>query len=352
MTTMTAERDLVTVGVDTHGDVHAVAVLDRLGRVRGRTVVASTPAGHAAALRWVAGHGDVDAVGVEGTGSYGAQLARDLHAAGHRVVEVDRPDRADRRRRGKDDPLDAEAAARAVLAGTATGVPKTRDGLVESIRALRVVRRGVVRDRTAAVNQLRALVLTAPPEVREQLRGLTAVALARAAARLRSGADLADPLAATKFALREVARRHEFLTAQLRDLDTVLAPLVTAAAPALVALFAVGVDTAGALLVTAVDNPDRLRSEAAFAHLCGVAPLPASSGKTRRHRLNRGGDRRANNALWRIALVRMSHDQRTRDYVARRTAEGLTKPEIMRCLKRYIAREIYTALRPPALDGL
>jgi transposase len=347
MTTMTAERDLVTVGVDTHGDVHAVAALDRLGRVRGRTVVASTPAGHAAALRWVAGHGDVDAVGVEGTGSYGAQLARDLRAAGHRVVEVDRPDRADRRRRGKDDPLDAEAAARAVLAGTATGVPKTRDGLVEAIRALRVARRGVVRDRTAATNQLRALALTAPAELREQLRGLTAVALARTAARLRPGPDLADPIAATKYALREVARRHEFLTAQLRDLDTALAPLVTAAAPRLMALFAVGVDTAGALLVTAGDNPDRLRSEAAFAHLCGVAPLPASSGKTRRHRLNRGGDRRANNALWRIALVRMGHDQRTRDYVTRRTADGLSKPEIMRCLKRYIAREIYAALRSP-----
>jgi transposase len=352
MTTMTAGRDLVTVGVDTHGDMHAVAALDRIGRVRGRTVVASTPAGHTAALRWVAEQGDVDAVGVEGTGSYGAQLARDLHAAGHRVIEVNRPDRADRRRRGKDDPLDAEAAARAVLAGTATGSPKTRDGLVESIRALRVARRAVVRDRTVAVNQLRALVLTAPPELREQFRGLTAVALARNAARLRPGADLADPLTATKYALRAIARRHEFLTGQLRDLDTALAPLVTAAAPELVALFAVGVDTAGALLVTAGDNPDRLRSEAAFAHLCGVAPLPASSGKTRRHRLNRGGDRRANNALWRIALVRMSHDPRTRDYVARRTADGLSKPEIMRCLKRYIAREVYATLRAPALDGL
>lgn len=352
MTTMAGERPAVTVGVDTHGDVHALAALDPLGRVIGRTVVGSTPAGHAAALRWLGRHGHVAAVGVEGTGSYGAQLARDLRRGGHRVVEVDRPDRAGRRRRGKDDAIDAEAAARAVLAGTATGTPKTRDGLVESIRALRVARRGVVRDRTAAVNQLRALTLTAPPEVREQFRGLTAVSLVRTAARLRPAVDLADPVAATKYALREVARRHEFLTRQLRDLDAALAPLVRAAAPALVALFAVGTDTAGALLVTAGDNPDRLRSEAAFAHLCGVAPLPASSGKTQRHRLNRGGDRRANNALWRIALVRMSHDPKTRDYVTRRTAEGLSKPEIMRCLKRYIAREIYTALRAPALDGL
>ena len=352
MSTMTAGRPLVTVGVDTHGDVHAVVALDAVGRVRARTVVASTPAGHAAGLRWVAAQGVVDAVGVEGTGSYGAQLARDLRAAGHRVVEVNRPDRADRRRRGKDDPLDAEAAARAVLAGTATGSPKTRDGLVESIRALRVARRAVVRDRTAALNQLRALVLTATPAVREPLRGLTAAALVRHTARLRPGPDLTDPVAATKYALRAIARRHEFLTTELRDLDAALGPLVTAAAPALVALFAVGTDTAGALLVTAGDNPDRLRSEAAFAHLCGVAPLPASSGKTRRHRLNRGGDRRANNALWRIALVRMSHDQRTRDYVTRRTAEGLSKPEIMRCLKRYIAREVYAALRAPALDGL
>ena len=348
MTTMAGERPTVTVGVDTHGDVHALAALDGLGRVTGRTVVGSTPAGHAAALRWIAEQGDVDGVGVEGTGSYGAQLGRDLHQAGHRVIEVNRPDRADRRRRGKDDSLDAEAAARAVLAGTASGAPKTRDGLIESIRALRVARRAVVRDRTAATNQLRALALTATPAVREPLRGLTAAALVRHAARLRPGDDLTDPAAATKHALRSIARRHEFLTTQLRDLDTALAPLVTAAAPALVALFAVGTDTAGALLVTAGDNPDRLHSEAAFAHLCGVAPLPASSGKTRRHRLNRGGDRRANNALWRIALVRMGHDQRTRDYVTRRTTEGLSKPEIMRCLKRYIAREIYAALRPTA----
>jgi transposase len=170
---------------------------------------------------------------------------------------------------------------------------------------------------------------------------VSAVALVRHAARLRPGPDHADPVTATKYALRAIARRHDFLTDQLRDLDRILAPLVTAAAPGLIALFAVGADTAGALLVTAGDNPDRLRSEAAFAHLCGVAPLPASSGKTQRHRLNRGGDRRANNALWRIALVRMSHDQRTRDYVARRTAEGLSKPEIMRCLKRYVAREIF-----------
>ena len=344
MSTIAPGSVTVTVGVDTHADVHVAAALDRLGRVIERTSVATTPAGHAQLLRWTVGLGSVSRFGVEGTGSYGAQLARDLRRAGHEVVEVDRPDRKTRRLRGKDDTIDAEAAARAVLSGTARGVPKTRDGQVEAIRALRVARRNAVRGRTAAVNQIRALALSGPADLREQLRGLTVIKLVRAAAALRPGPDLTDPRAATKFALREIARRHEFLTEQLSRVDAALKPLVTTAAPTLIALHAVGIDTAGALIVAAGDNPDRLRSESSWAHLCGVAPLPASSGKTRRHRLNRGGDRQANNALWRIVLVRMGTDQRTRDYVDRRTKEGLSKPEIMRCLKRYVAREIYTTL--------
>lgn len=342
MTTIAVPTSDVTVGVDTHMDTHVAAVVDGLGRMLGSAGFATSPAGNAALIRWAEQHGTIGQVGVEGTGSYGAQLTRDLQQAGHRVIEVDRPDRKARRARGKDDHLDAEAAARAVLSGRASTTPKTRDGQIEAIRALRVARRSSVSGRTAAMNQLKALLLTAPADLREQLRALTSTQLVTTAARLRPDADLADPLAATKYAMREVALRHQFLTEQLKRLDKHLTRLVSAAAPSLVARHAIGTDTAGALLVALGDNPDRLRNESSFAHLCGVAPLPASSGKTTgRHRLNRGGDRRANNALWRIVLVRMGTDQRTRDYVARRTAQGLSKPEIMRCLKRFVVREIF-----------
>jgi transposase len=346
MTTIAVPNGAVTVGVDTHMDIHVAAVLDSVGRLLGSAGFATTPAGNTELLRWVERHGAIGRVGVEGTGSYGAQLTRDLQQAGHQVVEVDRPDRKARRARGKDDHLDAEAAARAVLSGRASTTPKTRDGRIEAIRALRVARRSSVSGRTAAMNQLKALLLTAPADLREQLRTLNSTQLVKTASRLRPGDDLTDPLAATKYAMREIALRHQFLTDQLKRLDAHLSVQVSAAAPALVARHAIGTDTAGALLVALGDNPDRLRSESSFAHLCGVAPLPASSGKTTgRHRLNRGGDRRANNALWRIVLVRMGTDQRTKRYVARRTAQGLSKPEIMRCLKRYVAREVYAALQ-------
>jgi len=262
---------------------------------------------------------------------------------GHTVVEVDRPDRRTRRLQGKSDPVDAEAAARAVLAGTASGCPKAGDGRVEMIRSLRVARRSALKARTQATNQLLALVLTSPERVRGSLRGLSVPSVVRVAARFRRG-PLVDPAAATKLALRHLARRHAALSAEIAELDRDLALVVGAVAPALLALPGVGTDVAGALLVAAGDNPERLSSEAAFARLCGVAPLPASSGKTNRHRLNRGGDRIANNALWRIVMVRMSTDPRTRNYVERRTKEGLSKKEIIRCLKRYVAREVYHRL--------
>ena len=348
MTTIAVPTGAVTVGVDTHKDIHVAAVLDEVGRLLGSCGFPTDPAGNAALIGWVEQHGSITRVGVEGTGSYGAQLTRDLQRAGHHVIEVDRPDRKARRLRGKDDHLDAEAAARAVLSGRATTVPKARDGQIEAIRALRVARRSCVTGRTVAMNQLKALLVSAPRDLREQLRGLSSTQLIKTAARLRPGDDLADPLNGTKYAMREIGLRHQFLTEQLKRLDATLRPLVAAAAPALVARFAVGTDTTGALLVALGDNPGRLTSESSFAHLCGVAPLPASSGKTSgRYRLNRGGDRRANNALWRIVLVRMGTDPRTREYVARRTTQGKTKPEIMRCLKRYVAREIYAALTDP-----
>jgi transposase len=346
MTSMTTIGGPVTGGVDTHGQTHHAAVIDQVGRHVADREFPTTPAGYRALTRWLGDHGQLERVGVEGTGAYGAALARHLHSEGVRVVEVDRPDRKVRRAKGKSDPLDAYAAARAALSGAATGTPKQRDGQVEAIRTLRVARRGAVKARTQAMNQLRALLLTGPAELREQLRHLSSTVVVSTCARLRPGADLADPEQSCKTALRRLARRHQHLTEEIRDADTDLAKLVTAANPRLLALQGVGIDVAGQLLSSAGDNPDRLRSEASFAHLCGVAPVPASSGRTHRHRLNRGGDRAANNALHTIALCRLRYDARTHAYVAKRTKEGLSKTEIIRCLKRYIVREIYTALQP------
>jgi len=331
-------------GVDTHKDLHVAAAVDGNGRIVGTGAFPATAAGYRRLLRWLRGLGRVERVGVEGTGSYGSGLARHLAAAGVEVVEVDRPDRRLRRRRGKSDTVDAEAAARAALSGTASGTPKARTGTAEMVRVLRVARRSALKARTQAANQLHALRDAAPTELRERLRPLRTAELLARAARFRPG-PLNSPTAATRAAMTAVARRHLALDAEIAGLDAELERLLAAAAPDLLARHGVGVDTAGALLVAAGDNPHRLRSERSFAALCGVSPLDASSGRQRRHRLNRGGDRQANNALWRIVLVRMSNDPRTRDYVARRTAEGRTKREIMRCLKRYVAREVYAELR-------
>jgi transposase len=299
-------------------------------------------------LAWLRQHGQLQRIGVEGTGSYGAGFATVLRDAGVEVIEVDRPDRRSRRRSGKSDPLDAYAAAQAVLAGRATTIPKTNDGPVASIRALRIARRSAVKARTQTINQLRGLLVTAPAGLRETLAGMAPVLLIEACARLRPGADLRDPLAGTKAALRRLARRYQTLDSEISELDDELRQLVTdAAPPALLALHGVGIDVAATVMIAAGDNPERMRSEAAFAHLCGAAPIPASSGRTQRHRLNRGGNRDANRALHVVALTRMRHERRTRDFVARRTAEGLSSKEIIHCLKRYIAREIYYILRQP-----
>jgi len=346
MTTMTTTTPGVTGGVDTHGQTHHAAVLDHLGRQLGDREFPTTPGGYRSLLAWMAGHGRLERIGVEGTGTYGAALTRQLRAAGVQVVGVDRPDRKARQAHGKSDPLDAYSAARAALAGTATGTPKGRDGRVEAIRALRVACSSAVKARSQTTNQLKALLVTAPAELREQLRSLTTTALITTCARLRPTGDIADPATATKTALRRLARRHEYLSVEIGEADAELRALVTAAAARLIALPGVGPEVAGQLLTTLGDNPDRLHSEAAFAHLCGVAPIPASSGRTHRHRLNRGGDRAANNALYVVVLGRLRYDPRTRAYAARRTTEGLSKPEIIRCLKRYVARELYNALQP------
>jgi transposase len=333
--------------VDTHGAIHHAVVIDAVGRQVADQQFPATARGYRDLLGWMrsrasARGGVLSVVGVEGTGAYGAELARTLATAGV-LVEVDRPDRTTRRLHGKSDPIDAYAAAAAVLSGRASAVPKARDGLVEAIRVLRVARRSAIKARTQTINQIHTLLVTAPARLRAQHIGLGKTALVRTLTRLRPGPDLTDPAAATRAALRLLARRHQVLDAEISDLDADLEPLIHQAAPALIQLFGVGPDSAGALLTTAGDNPHRMRSEA-FAHLAGVAPIPASSGRTQRHRLNRGGDRHANHALYTITLVRMRYETRTRAYVNRRTHEGLSKRDIIRCLKRHIAREIYHTL--------
>ncbi|MEV4544901.1 IS110 family transposase [Micromonospora echinaurantiaca] len=342
---MAAKKRQVIGGVDTHGRTHHAAVIDSAGRELGEQEFPASTAGYRHLLAWLRRFGQVIKVGVEGTGTYGAGLARHLSAQGVTIVEVDRPDRRARRAKGKSDPLDAFAAARAALSGQATGTPKTRTGPVEAIRALRVARRGAMKARTAAINQLHGLLTSAPETLRSQLSTATTTTLVDQCAALPvDETRLTDPVEATKAALAAIATRVKALTAEINQADRRLRPAVARTAPHLHALYGVGPDVAGQLLTTAGDNPDRLRSEAALAHLCGAAPIPASSGRTNRHRLNRGGDRAANNALHTIALTRMRHDPRTRAYVTKRTTQGLSKKEIIRCLKRYIVREIHTAL--------
>jgi transposase len=335
-------------GVDTHKDTHTAAAIDAAGRSLGSAQFPTTAAGYAALLGWLRHFGTLVLVGIEGTGVYGAGLALHLRLAGVAMVEIDRPDRKTRRWQGKSDPVDAEAAARAALAGRRTGVPKHRDATVEALRVLRVARRSAVAGRADAQRRMKALVVTAPDTLRSTLRELGDRQLIHLCATRRPDpAAASDPTVATVIAVRSLARRHQQLTIEIDELDILIARLTAVINPTLCELFGVGPDVAGQLLVTAGQNPERLRSDAAFAMLCGVAPLPASSGRTNRHRLNRGGDRQANCALYRIVICRLRWDPRTRAYAERRTAEGMSKKEIIRCLKRYIAREVYTALLTP-----
>jgi transposase len=339
-------RDVIG-GVDTHGAFHHAAALDAgTGKLLGDEQFAATTTGYRQLLTWLRSFGRVTQVGVEGTGSYGAGLFRCLDAEQIAVVEVDRPNRQQRRRQGKSDPIDAIAAARAVLADVATTTPKSRTGPVEAIRILRTTRSGAVKARTAAFNQISGLIVSAPDQLRTDLTGLSRAEQIRRCARLRtSNATLADPATATKTALRALARRVQSFNAEIASLDRQLTTLVAATAPATISIFGAGTDTAGQLLTTAGDNPHRLTSEAALARLCGVAPIPASTGNTNRHRLHRGGDRQANRAIHVIVINRLQWHPPTRSYAARRAAEGKTKKETIRCLKRAVVREIYRALR-------
>ena len=334
----------MVIGVDTHQDQHVAVAIDRQGALLGECRAPATSCGYGDLEQWSRSLGEIRAFGIEGTGSYGAGLARFLTGRGYTVVEVNRPDRSVRYRKGKSDPTDAESAARAVLAGVAGATPKSGDGEVEMIRMLQNAKYSAVKARTQAVNQMKALVVTASAQLREILDGLTTSALTVRCKSFRPG-RLEDPIAAAKYTLRSLACRYLQLGKEIHALEIELERLTRLASPNLVRIFGVGPDTAAALLISAGSNPERIHSEAAFASLCGVSPIPASSGKTNRHRLNRGGDGQANAALYRIVLVRLCHDLRTREYMERRTGEGKSKTEVIRCLKRYVAREVFSALK-------
>jgi transposase len=338
----------VVIGVDTHRDTNVLAAVTTTGR---RLVTASFPttaAGIAAAINWAATIGTVTGWAIEGTGSYGAGLARTLLAAGARVVEVTQPNRGVRRQRGgKTDAIDAEAAARSYLADYATATPKAGDGTIELIRITRAARASAVKARTATMNELKAVLVTAPPEVRDKLRDLSPTRLIATCVALRPTGSTMN--AGTKRVLRSLAQRHQHLTIEADAHETVLTELTALANPHLMATFGVGAVTAAALLIAAGDNPERLTTEAGFAALCGVNPIPASSGQTDRMRLNRNGDRQANAALHRIVLVRLAHHPETQAYMAARVnPNGSNKMHIIRKLKRYLARELFPLINPNA----
>jgi len=337
MTSLTAPGAVV-IGVDTHKHVHVAVAITTLGARLHSIEVPTNAAGLHALIAWASTQGEVAAWGIEGTGVWGKGLAQAIAATGATMVEVNRPNRQARRALGgKNDVIDAEAAARSVLSGFATATPKTADGDIEAIRVTRSTRAGAVKARTAAMNQLRAHIVTAPTELRDELEALTTAALIKRCAGFRPGSG--DHL---KVALRSIARRWQHLNTEARALERALVELVTTAAPGLITQRGVGPDTAAALLITAGDNPERITSPAKFAALCGTNPIPASSGMTDRHRLNRGGDRQANAALYRIVIVRLRHDPETQAYMAAHlNANGSNKKHLIRCLKRALARRLY-----------
>ena len=341
----------IIIGVDTHKSTHAAVAIGALGARVGSLSIPANGRGYQALLDWARSLGSIQAIGIEGTGSYGAGLSRFLSERGCSVLEVNRPSRQLRYRRGKDDMVDAEGAARSVLAGQVTARPKSGTSTVEMIRHLKVARDAAVKARSQAMQALKAIIVSAPSALREQLDRLTGkMALLRHLAAFRP-ARLTSTTASAKVSLRAIARRWLALDAEVKDHDANLGQLTQKLAPKMMQAHGMGTGTAAEMLILVGDNPERIHSEAALAKLCGACPIPASSGKTNRHRLNRGGNRQANAALYRVVIVRMRAHQPTLDYVRRRTAEGKAKPEIIRCLKRFVAREIFGYLCRPAIHS-
>jgi transposase len=333
-------------GVDTHKDLHVAAVVDELDRVLASQCFATTRHGYKQMLAWMRAFGSLQRVGIEATGTYGAGLMRYMQKAGVEVLEVTAPDKHDRRKRGKNDDLDAQNAAHAAFAGKRTVTPKSRDGMIESLRVLKACRKTAVAARRVALQMIQNTIVCAPDELRETLRKMTRMQLIRTLAAWRPDqADYRNVASAYRITLKSLGRRYLELNDEIADLDTMIIAIVDELAPALVARNAIGHESAAQLLLTVGDNPERLQSEASFAALCGVSPVPASSGKTTRQRLSRGGDRAANSALHIIAIGRLRTDPRTQAYVAKRIAEGHSKLEAIRCLKRYIAREVFALIK-------
>lgn len=349
MTVTTLDTGTIIGGIDTHADTIHVAAIDPWGRELGDNEFPTTPAGYRDALAFLTSQGEVTAIGIEGTSSYGAGITRTAIDAGLEVLEVIRPERSVRRREGKSDPLDAYQTAQAVLTGRATAAAKSAD--IAALRALHNARRSAVKARAAAQVQIGQQLITSPVPIREKYRNLTLGRLIPTLASSRPGTrdDIEERLVLT--ALKSLAQRHRQLTEEITKLDIELTSMIEQTAPHLLHLHGVGNTTAAQLLITVGGNPDRLRSEASFAALCGTAPVPASSGKTTRHRLSRGGDRRANNALHTMALVRMRSHPPTKVFVQRQRDRGRSTPEILRILKRAIAREMFKQLTRPH-DGL
>ncbi len=330
----------MVLGVDTHKDVHVAAAVNIHGVLLDSRSFPTTAEGYQAMLDWALALGPIRRAGVEGTHSYGAALTRHLLTAGIGVIEVNQPDKAHRRRRGKTDAIDAEAAARAVLSGRATALAKAGDGHVERVRLFKLAKASATKSRVQAINQLKAVLVGADPALRDSMTGLSNPKLIRRCADLEPGQP-DTPAAAAAYTLRLLARRIIELTREVEDLNQRITEAINAHTPELLQRYGVGPDTAAALLLAAGDNPQRLTSEASFAALCGVSPIEMSSGKTQRRRLNRGGDRQANSALYMIVIARLRWDLRTRAYIDRRVSEGKTRREAIRCLKRYVARELY-----------
>lgn len=332
----------VIIGIDTHKASHVAVAIDTQGTRLATLSIPTNPKGYLELERWSQSLGKVQAFGIEGTGSYGAGLSRSLLAHGHNVIEVTRPNRQLRYTQGKTDSLDAEGAARSVLSGQATARPKTQTGLSEMIRHLKIARDTAVKSRSQAMVTLKTLIINAPADLRDALNHIRGkIALIRHIAAFRPG-DIDNPLAYAKAAMRALARRWLWLHEEIIAHDKELERLITERAPELMASHGIATLTVAQMLILVGDDPTRIRSEAAFAKLCGVCPIPPSSGKTHRLRLNRGGNRQANAALYRVAIVRMRSHEPTLAYVKKRTKDGKSKSEIIRCLKRYIVREIYS----------